>query len=216
MKTALIVSDLQHDLVLGALPVAQARLIIPRVNRLIKHYRSLKLPVIYTKKWHLPNNQLFDEKKFPLHCIQESPGAEFYKDLLPPLDTEKVIHKGTHPDSPGISAFGGDVRALVQLDDGTSQYESLYGEDATSTTLEKYLHDLKVQGIVLVGLMFDYQLTQTAIDARTRGFEAAIVTNATISSRTEPGFEIHTAIEAYKNGVKFIKDETKTKEEILK
>lgn len=198
MRTALIVCDMQHDLVLGELPVYQARTIIPKINKLIKQFRGQGLPVIYTKKWHKANNVMFDSKQFKPHCLAETPGAEFYKDLIPPLDTEKVIFKGMSPDSQGISAFGGDVREL--------SIDSTYVPMGDATSLEKHLLDLRIEGIVLVGLTIDFQLIQTALDALTRGFKAAIVTDASVSSRIEPGFDIQEAVNASKKGVKFLRD----------
>jgi nicotinamidase/pyrazinamidase len=108
---ALLVVDLQNDFMPGgALGIKGADEIIPLINQLM-----LKFPlVVASMDWHPANHCSFAKshpgKKigdvisidgstqvlWPVHCVQNSPGAKLTSALKKDLIT-KIFHKGTDP-----------------------------------------------------------------------------------------------------------------------
>jgi nicotinamidase/pyrazinamidase len=81
-KKVLLVIDMLKDFVEpdGALscgPAAQQ--IVPFVVERIKQFQSEKNPVIFIQDEHLPDDAEF--KRFPVHCVKETPGAELIDEL---------------------------------------------------------------------------------------------------------------------------------------
>src|SRR5262245_32023345 len=116
---ALIVVDMENDFMpTGALSVKGGDEVIPLINELMKQFPL----VVASKDWHPPNHCSFAKthpgKKvgdsveiqgrkqilWPVHCVQNTPGAEFVKGLdQKPI--AKVFLKGTDPNINGYSAF---------------------------------------------------------------------------------------------------------------
>ncbi|MEZ4776041.1 MAG: bifunctional nicotinamidase/pyrazinamidase [Bacteroidia bacterium] len=170
---ALIIVDIQNDFLPGgALAVAQGDAIIPVVNRLQKNFEL----VVATQDWHPAGHGSFaanhsgknpgevidlfglQQILWPVHCVQESPGAEFARDL----DTsaiDRVFTKGTDPEIDSYSGF---------FDNGRRK----------ATGLGQYLQDKGVDTVYVVGLATDYCVKYTALDARSLGFETVLVADA--------------------------------------
>ena len=96
---------------------------------------------------------------WPDHCIQETQGAEFHRDLIV-KDTDIYIYKGVHSNVDAISAFGSS-------------------RENTGLLKELVSHD--INSIYLVGLAFDFGLGYTAEDAIEEGFKTYIIKDATCS-----------------------------------
>ncbi|GAG96973.1 unnamed protein product, partial [marine sediment metagenome] len=102
VKDALIIIDIQNDFIPGgSLPVEEGDLIIKELNITAKTFKESRGLVVLTQDWH-PNNHLSfasnhpgknpgDEYTsengaigpvlWPDHCVQNSQGALFHKDL---------------------------------------------------------------------------------------------------------------------------------------
>jgi len=170
---ALILVDIQNDFVPGgALAVPTGDQIIPIVNRLQPHFEC----IIATQDWHPPEHASFSANHphhkigdvidldgikqilWPLHCVQNTPGAEF----VPALHQGNwcgIVQKGTDPKIDSYSGF---------FDNGHRK----------QTALEKILHDHKVTKVFLCGLATDYCIKFTAMDALKLGFKTTLIVDA--------------------------------------
>jgi nicotinamidase/pyrazinamidase len=152
---AIVVVDVQNDFCTGgALAVEDADAIVPVINRLIDKFKH----IVLTRDWHPENHVSFSDSpqfvdgSWPKHCVQDTPGASFHKDLVFPCDVE-VVSKGTDPAKEAYSDF----------DD---------------TGLEKILRGEGVTRIIVCGLATDYCVKATALDGIERGFEVVLVEDA--------------------------------------
>jgi nicotinamidase/pyrazinamidase len=157
MKGLLIV-DVQNDFCPGG------ALAVPRGDRVVSVINTLmeRFPVIVASKdWHPHRTVHFDQ--WPVHCVHNSPGAEFHPDLASER-IDQVFLKGTGA-----------------KDDGYSAYE------ATNASLEQYLKDHHVDELYVVGLATDYCVRQSVLDAVARGFKTSVVTDAIAAVDVHPG-----------------------------
>ena len=94
-KTSLIVVDMQNDFAneKGSLYVPSVIRVIPNIKKLIKKARESKIPIFYTKDWHRPD--WIEFKKWPVHCVQGSWGAEIIEELKP-KENDYCIQKQTY------------------------------------------------------------------------------------------------------------------------
>src|SRR5215472_8157763 len=107
----LIITDIQNDFVPGgALAVKEGHLIVPIVNRVQSEFDL----VVATQDWHPPNHGSFAANHtgrkpgdiielaglpqilWPVHCVQNTPGAAFVKELHTSRFA-RVFQKGTDP-----------------------------------------------------------------------------------------------------------------------
>src|SRR5690349_5107548 len=79
-----LVVDIQNDFCPGgALPVKDAHRVVSVVNRVMTRFDR----VVFTRDWHPSDHISFDiepefvDKSWPMHCVQDTPGAEFHPDL---------------------------------------------------------------------------------------------------------------------------------------
>jgi len=170
---ALILVDIQQDFLPGgALAVPEGDRIIPVVNELQADYAL----VIATQDWHPVNHMSFavnhpgrkpfeviewkgmSQTLWPVHCVQNSPGAEF-SPLLSTDKVEAIFRKGTDPDIDSYSGF---------FDNGHLK----------STGLAGYLREKGVDEVVIAGLAGDICVFYTAMDALDQGFQATIIREA--------------------------------------
>jgi nicotinamidase/pyrazinamidase len=196
MKKALIVIDIQNDfLPEGRLAVPDGDKIIPKVNDLIKKFDL----VIATQDWHPVNHISFAEnhkgKKpgdkitvegveqilWPSHCVQNTFGAEFAKDLLKDKFTA-VIRKGTDPMIDSYSGFFDNARKK-------------------DTGLDKLLKSLNVSEVYIVGLATDYCVKFTALDAVSLGYKTHVIRDACMGVNLKPNDTENALNELIKAGV---------------
>jgi len=111
-RDALVIVDMQNDFMPGgALPVPEGDKIIPVLNGYIKRFEEKGQPVFFTRDWH-PENHISFRKNggiWPVHCVQNTEGANFHPDLYIPPDNRFIISKGTSPDFDAYSGFQGTV-----------------------------------------------------------------------------------------------------------
>ncbi len=155
---ALLIVDVQNDFCPGGtLAVPEGDKVIPVINKLMGSFPL----VIASKDWHPEDSVHF--KKWPPHCVQNTPGADFH----PQLDVskiKKVFLKGT-----------------LNKDDGYSAFE------ATSANLSQFLKKEKVEDLYVAGLATDYCVKATALDADKYGLEAFVVEDAVAAVNAKPG-----------------------------
>ena len=193
MHAALLLIDIQNDFLPGgSLAVADGDRVIPVANRLIPQFER----VIASQDWHPQNHGSFaanhagaevgqvitldglDQILWPVHCVQETSGAEFSNALMLP-DSAKVIRKGTNPLIDSYSAF---------FDNGHRQ----------STGLQEYLESQQVDRLYLAGLATDYCVKYTALDARQLGMETIFVVDGCRGVDIKPG-DVRCAIQEMQN-----------------
>lgn len=115
---------------------------------------------------------------WPMHCVAGSFGAEWAHGL----HAEKITHtfgKGMHPDAPGYSGFENDA-------------------------LERLLRERGIEQLFLMGPLLEYSVKHTALDARSRGFEAAVIRDGCGMLELHPGDGERAWREIFENGVKAV------------
>jgi nicotinamidase/pyrazinamidase len=169
----LIVVDVQNDFCPGgALAVPRGDEVVPAINRLAEKFRH----VVLTQDWHPrrhlsfasthPGKRPFEtvavsygpQVLWPDHCVQETPGAAFHKDLHIP-HAGLVLRKG--------------------MDRAIDSYSAFYENDRTTPTgLVGYLRTRGIARVYLAGLAFDFCVRYSAEDARREDFIVFVVEGA--------------------------------------
>ncbi len=159
-RTALIVVDVQNDFAdpEGSLYVRGGEEVVPFINREIEAALAAGALVVYTQDWHPPSTPHFqkDGGIWPVHCVQDTWGAELHPDLRV---EGPVVRKG---------ADGRDGYSGFSVRDPTS------GE-VTATELERILRERGTQRLVVCGLATDYCVLETVLDARRLGFPTTVL-----------------------------------------
>jgi nicotinamidase/pyrazinamidase len=182
MKKALIIVDVQNDFCEnGALAVPGANSIIPYINLLMEE--NVYEQIILTQDWHPQNHKSFASNNgksvgntivlngisqfmWPDHCVQNTFGAEFHKDL----NREKVTHivqKGTNIEFDSYSGFQ-DNNHFIKTD------------------LADFLKFHEIQLVEIAGLALDYCVKCTCLDAVKEGFITCLHFNGTKAVNTKP------------------------------
>jgi nicotinamidase/pyrazinamidase len=160
----LLIVDVQNDFCPGgALPVAEGDRIVPVLNRWIDAARRGRALVVASRDWHPHNHISFRERggPWPVHCVQDTPGAAFHPDLLLPADA-LILSKGTAADKDNYSPFEG-------------------------THLAETLRRRGVRRIWVGGLAQDVCVRATVLDALAAGFEVHVILDATRAVNVNPG-----------------------------
>jgi nicotinamidase/pyrazinamidase len=171
---ALLVIDVQNDFLPGGkLEIKGGNQIISKINDLMNNYNL----IVATKDWHPENHISFSSnhegKKvgdiikynginqilWPNHCIQESFGSKFPKELNY-NKINKIVYKGTNKDIDSYSGFNDNAK------------------DA-STELSVFLKDKGVDKLDCVGLATEYCVKHTALDAVKEGFNTRVIMSCT-------------------------------------
>ncbi len=171
---ALIIVDVQNDFLPGgALAVKDGDEIILIINELQKHFDF----IVASQDWHPNNHSSFADNNagknigevinlngvqqilWPVHCVQNSKGSEFHKDLIQKNWTA-VFQKGTNPMVDSYSGFYDNNR---QGDTG----------------LGNFLKENEINKVYVCGLAADYCVKFTVLDALELGFETVLITDAT-------------------------------------
>jgi len=147
-KKALIMVDVQNDFCPGgSLAVAHGDEVVAPINKLIREFLDRAEPVYKTRDWHPARTKHFAAYGgvWPIHCVQNTRGAEFHADLLedPRIN---IISKGIDESADGYSAFDG-------------------------TNLGGLLREEGVEEIWVGGLATDYCVKETVLDGVRQGFK---------------------------------------------
>ena len=185
-KRALIVVDVQNDFCPGgSLAVAEGDEVVAPLNKLIKEFLDRGEPVYKTRDWHPEKTKHFAiyGGTWPVHCVQNTRGAEFHSDLLDdPRIT--VISKGFDERADGYSGFDG-------------------------TQLAQLLHDDDVKEIWVGGLATDYCVKQTVIDGVQSGFKVKALADAMRAVNVNPDDGRKAIDEMKEAGAEIVGDEKK-------
>jgi nicotinamidase/pyrazinamidase len=169
----LLVVDIQNDFCPGGrLAVPNGDEVVPAINRLCEKFRH----VVLTQDWHPaghssfasshPGRQPFEvitaaygpQELWPDHCVQQTDGAAFRRDLVAP-QAELVVRKGFRREIDSYSAF----------------YEN---DHVTPTGLSGYLKERGFTRVFLAGLAFDFCVRYSAEDAHRGGFATVVIEDA--------------------------------------
>jgi nicotinamidase/pyrazinamidase len=162
-KRALIVVDVQNDFCPGgALAVAGGDEVVAPLNKLIAEFLERGEPVFKSRDWHPETTKHFTAYggTWPVHCVQNTKGAEFHPDLLDDIHI-RVVSKGLG-DKDCYSAFDG-------------------------TDLALQLSRLGVEEVWVGGLATDYCVKQTVLDALAEGFKVRAIEDAMRPVEVNPG-----------------------------
>lgn len=182
MTCALILVDLQNDFMpAGSLPVAEGDAVVPVANRMQHHFGL----VVATQDWHPADHGSFASNHpgckpgdmtelgglpqvlWPDHCVQDSRGAEFHRDL-DRTHVARVFHKGVDADIDSYSGF---------FDNGHRR----------STGLGEYLREQQVTDVYVLGLATDYCVKYSALDALKLGFATHVIEDGCRGVELAPG-----------------------------
>lgn len=172
MKT-LIIIDVQNDFIPGgSLAVPQGDAVIPVINKILPRFEL----VVATQDWHPASHKSFasnhtgkevfevielnglQQKLWPDHCVQDTPGADFHPDLeVKPI--EAVFRKGMDPEIDSYSGF---------FDNGHKKTTGLAG----------YLKEKGATGLYFCGLAGDICVYFSIMDALAEGFSTTLIEDA--------------------------------------
>lgn len=168
-----IVVDVQKCFIPGgSLAVEKGDEVVPLINAIAKKFQY----VVMTQDWHTADHISFasqhagkkpfeamklgygNQVLWPDHCVQGTDGAAFAPGLDIP-HAQLVIRKGYHKDVDSYSAF-------------------LEADKKTHTGLAGYLKERGIKRCFLAGLATDFCVAWSAMDARTAGFQAVVIEDA--------------------------------------
>ncbi len=166
--TAVLIVDVQNDFCPGgALAVPEGDRVVPVLNRVAAQVAQRGGTVVASRDWHPPITRHFAAYggKWPVHCVQNTPGAQFHPDLKLPQGT-LIISKGTSENDDGYSAFEG------RTEDGRSLLE--------------ILRERGIKRLIVGGLATDYCVRASVLDALKNGFEVLVLTDAVRGVNLQP------------------------------
>jgi len=152
---ALLVVDVQNDFCPGgALPIPGGDEVVPVLNRWIAAAHAQGRPIYLSRDWHPLHHPSFSAAggDWPVHCVQDTPGAAFHPDLLCPPGAE-VVCKGVRFDEDQLSAFH-------------------------ETGLARQLRRQGVRRLWVGGLALDVCVLRTVLDALREGFAVVVLARA--------------------------------------
>ena len=172
-RDVLLAVDVQTDFCPGGrLAVPRGDEVVPAINRLCERFRH----VVLTQDWHPPGHLSFAsshpgrnpfetieapygrQELWPDHCVQNTPGAEFHRDLVAP-GAALILRKGFRREIDSYSAFDEN-------------------DHATPTGLAGYLRERGLTRVFLAGLAFDFCVRFSAEDAHSYGFRPVVIEDA--------------------------------------
>ncbi|MDT5269680.1 MAG: nicotinamidase/pyrazinamidase [Acidobacteriota bacterium] len=179
-KRALIVVDVQNDFCpSGTLAVERGDEVVEPLNRLIAEFLEEGQPVYKSRDWHPAATKHFADYggTWPVHCVQNTHGAEFHERLLDDPRV-KVVSKGLG-DEDNYSAFDG-------------------------TTLAEDLRRQNVREVWVGGLATDYCVKQTVLDALRAGFRVRALSDAMRAVNLQPGDDTRALAEMRAAGAEIV------------
>jgi nicotinamidase/pyrazinamidase len=182
-KRALIVVDVQNDFCPGGtLAVAEGDQVVAPLNKLIKEFLERGEPVFKSRDWHPAQTKHFQAfgGTWPVHCVQNTKGAEFHPDLIDDIHI-RVVSKGL-----------GDTDCYSAFDE---------------TDLALQLRRLDVEEVWVGGLTTDYCAKGTVLDALKQGFRVKALENAMRAVDVNPGDGRKALEEMRTAGAEILKDQ---------
>ena len=180
-QDALLIVDVQNDFCPGGfLPIPDGDAVAPILSRWIAEGGL----IVASRDWHPRNHSSFKEQggPWPPHCIQNTPGAEFHRDLQLPKDA-LIISKGTH----------------VEFD----QYSAL-----DRTGLAEELRQRGIERVWIGGVALDVCVRATVLDALAQGFKAHLILDATRAINVKAGDDQRAVSEMQAAGAMIVRGQT--------
>lgn len=182
MSDTLLLVDIQNDFLPGgALAVADGDAVVPVANRLIPLFDT----VVASQDWHPADHLSFaaqhpgfapfavtevdglEQILWPVHCVQNSPGASFAA-ALDVAGIDHVVRKGDDRRIDSYSAF---------YDNGHRK----------ATGLADWLRRVPTRRLFVVGLAADVCVKFTVLDALAEGFATTLIVDGTRGVDQAPG-----------------------------
>jgi len=184
LRKALLIVDVQNDFCPGgALAVPNGDQVIEPLNKMMGHANNKNGRILASRDWHSRNNKKHFSK-WPPHCIQNTPGAEFHPLLQLPTRAF-TISKGYTNEDDGYSLFEG---VYIRKDDWPLSAGSLlYGFNE----------------ICVGGLATDYCVKATCLDAVKLGYKVYLLTDACRAVNLKPTDEADALEEMRQAGIIF-------------
>ena len=187
---ALVVVDLQNDFAdpAGGLSVKRGAEVVPVVNAEIKRALGAGAAVLYTQDWHPASTPHFakDGGTWPVHCVQDTWGAELHPDLAV---KGPIVRKGAHGE------------------DGYSGFTMRYGAGfSVPTELDQTIARGGATRLVICGLATDYCVKATALDGMRLGYETAVLLDAIRPVNLQPGDDARAIDEMSAAGVTIVRE----------
>ncbi|OGN01136.1 MAG: hypothetical protein A3B91_02745 [Candidatus Yanofskybacteria bacterium RIFCSPHIGHO2_02_FULL_41_29] len=187
MRKSLLVVDVQNDFCPGGtLAVTNGNKVVEPLNRMITFFSKNTWQVILSRDWHPRETKHFKEFGgiWPVHCVQNTPGADFHPKLLISPKTY-IISKGYSNTDDGYSPFEG---VWLRIKDWPISLEALLWR-----TSELYIG----------GLATDYCIKAACLDARKIGYTVYLLTDACRAVNLKPTDEADALKEMRQAGVIF-------------
>lgn len=192
IRTCLLIIDVQNDFCTGSLKAPDALSIIPVINQLRVNYQwdlvvfsadahPTDHVSFHLNHLHDPRAKLFEPLRlesgmmqvmWPVHCVRDTWGAALHNDLIKDPTSDIVVEKGTQSNQEFYSAF--------VCTDGIHQ-----------TELKDLLQEHSITHVATCGLVFEYCVGNSALDAAKLGFHTALVEDAT-RGLTKQGVQLMT------------------------
>lgn len=184
MKSALLLIDLQNDFCQGgALAVAEGDNTISVANLAIAACRQATIPVVASQDWHPADHRSFAVNSaaepwtqgeleglpqvwWPVHCVQQQPGADFHPDLNRAA-LDYIVHKGQNPAIDSYSAF---------FDNGKR----------AATGLHAWLQQAQIARLIVMGLATDYCVKFSVLDALELGYQVTLLSDGCRGVNLQP------------------------------
>lgn len=191
---ALLIIDVQNDFCEGGnLAVKNSLEIIPVINNLIKKFEKNNDFIIATKDWHPADHKSFASVSntkvgeigtlnglpqvwWPDHCIENTKGSEFHKDLL---SVKNIVYKGNDPEVDSYSGFFDNNKVH-------------------KTKLDEILKENNIDTLYILGLATDYCVKFTVLDALSLGYKVYLVSDGCKGVNINPD-DSEKAVEEMKN-----------------
>jgi len=198
-KSALLIVDVQNDFCPGgAFAVPNGYKVIKPLNTVIKLFLEKMRPIFFSRDWHPRNTKHFAEfgGKWPVHCVKNTLGAKFHKDLIIPSSVRNdifFIYKGMDTEDDGYSPFEGEA--------------ILTSSSFIASTIQDISKIYKVTELYIGGLATDYCVKASCLDAIKLGYKTYLLLDACRSVNIKPGDEALALNEMANAGVEFITTE---------
>lgn len=166
MNKALVLVDIQNDFCPnGSLAVPKGDEVVNVLNKMTAYARDNGWVVAASRDWHPAVTKHFKAYGgiWPVHCVAESKGAEFHKDL--DISNAVIVSKG-----------------IGDRDD----YSAFDGKTDSGLPLGFYLDGKGVREVYVGGLATDYCVKETVLSACRAGFRTYFLTDASRAVNIKP------------------------------
>lgn len=202
MDRVLLLVDLQNDFFTGgSLAIPGSDVIIPVANEAIALCMRYGIPVVACQDWHPRDHSSFAINAsqqvnttgllndiphiwWPVHCVQDSYGANFHPDLCHE-GIHIVFPKGKNHDIDSYSAF---------FDNG----------HRVQTALDSWLRSHGINRLTLLGLATDYCVKYSVLDALYLGYAIEVLIDGCCGVNLQPGDSIEAIQQMVRYGAELL------------